>query len=127
MLKLVEGVQLNDWVLGKRLGAGSCSEVYEGNIVKWIYLRNLLAFMRDPTTELPFAIKISPLPIVPRAKSKFNRKKTNQERHADALYSEYMVYCALRGHEGISEVPLNAYGEAIVGESNGICADTDTP
>lgn len=132
---MAEGLTLKGWKVGKKLGAGACSDVYEGTercptvfVCLFCVSRTLdddlvcvIAATAEPVVPLAgsdargrtFVIKVSPLPQIPAAKLKNKkRKKTLAERRADALYAEHLLYKNhLRDHPGIPFVPAGAYGE----------------
>ena len=58
-----------------------------------------------------FIIKVAPIPKeAPGRKTK--RKKTQDQRNADTLYAEHLLYRSyLHGHQMIPQLPDAAYGE----------------
>ncbi|RLN63730.1 hypothetical protein BBJ29_008254 [Phytophthora kernoviae] len=99
----MEGTTLKTWVLGKKLGSGACSDVYAVEPVRPLGSDN----------RHRYVMKLSPLPQLPPAKLKNKkRKKTPEERNADALYAEHLLYKNyLRDQPGIPYLPMGAYGE----------------
>nr|CCA14307.1 casein kinase I putative [Albugo laibachii Nc14] len=98
---LHEGIQLKSWILGKMVGSGACSEVYE--------------VREEEKNAYDFVMKISPVDP-PISLKKKKRKKTDRERNADALYAEQLLYRTyLNDHPGIPKLPDRACGEDKVG------------
>ncbi|KAG7397291.1 Serine/threonine-protein kinase vrk1 [Phytophthora boehmeriae] len=99
----MEGTTLKTWVLGKKLGSGACSDVYAVEPVRPL----------GSDSRHHYVMKLSPLPQLPPAKLKNKkRKKTPEERNADALYAEHLLYKNyLHGQPGIPYIPMGAYGE----------------
>ena len=97
----MEGLQLNTWAIGKKIGEGNCADVYQ--VVSTISLE----YNYDRVKE--FVIKIAKVPTKPNGRS--TKAYKDAMRLADTLHSEYMVYNKLHGIDGIPYVPIRAYGE----------------
>lgn len=97
----MNGMQLNTWAIGKKIGTGSCADVYE--VVSTIPLE----YNYDRIKQ--FVIKVVKVPAKPKGRATKSYK--DAMRLVDTLHSEYMVYNKLHGIDGIPYVPIRAYGE----------------
>ena len=97
----MNGMQLNNWSIGKKIGEGACGSVYE--VESTIPLEHKY----DRTKQ--FVMKVTLMPAKPKGKP--SKRYQDAKRHADTLYSEYLIYQKLYGIDGIPSVPLRAYGE----------------
>ncbi len=93
----MEGKTLKTWIVGKKLGAGACATVYSVSPSSPI--------SNSPVSE--YVMKLVSLP--PNKKGKKNKE---QDRLANLLYAENLVYNQLHKQPGFPYVPLRAYGEA---------------
>lgn len=93
----MEGKTLKTWTVGKKLGAGACATVYS--------VQSSMPSSLDPSSG--FVMKLVALP--PNKKGKKNKE---QDRIANLLYAENMIYNQLHKQSGFPYVPLRAYGEA---------------
>ena len=88
----MEGLNLDNWTLGKKLGSGGCADVYE-------------AYLKDSSC-LDYVIKVSALP-----RKKSTKADKDQIRIANLLYAENMIYRNFYKQKNFASIPLRAYGE----------------
>ncbi|CAM9676686.1 unnamed protein product, partial [Ectocarpus sp. 8 AP-2014] len=107
MASSLTGTVLNKkWKLGNLVGSGGCAEVYEAEATG----------SRGGSADGPFVAKIAPVPVgLPPAAKKGRyayKPKTEEEKHADMIHYEHVLYTAsLAKLGGVVEIPRNAYGE----------------
>ena len=95
------------WKLGPQLGSGACGTVYA------LHRHSI----KDSKQNHSFVIKIAPIPPSTFASSTSKkRKKTAEEKNADLLFHEHILYLnvlnTLRGSM-VPEIPLPGYSSSV--------------
>jgi serine/threonine protein kinase len=95
------------WKLGPQLGSGACGTVYA---------LHRHSSTKDSKQNHSFVIKIAPIPPSSSASKSKKRKKTAEEKNADLLFHEHILYLnvlnTLRGSM-VPEIPLPGYSSSV--------------
>ncbi len=101
----------NSWKLGRVIGSGACSEIYEA----MCQLTSKGNGIMNPSSDdaISFVAKVSPLPVQKVVVSKKQRIKSTEKASADVLHMEHSYYRnRLAGHPRVPRMPADGgYGE----------------
>ncbi len=101
----------NSWKLGRVIGSGACSEIYEATCQLTSKSNGRKNLSSDKATS--FVAKVSPLPEQKVVASKKQRKKYPEKASADVLHMEHSFYRnCLAGHPRVPRMPTDGgYGD----------------